>query len=478
MSENAKKTQRLKELEAIVRRQSMDAEEAAAASAQARTPEGVGGRLHRSNSLVIARRPEGGPAVGLRAGSENNLLASDLAEAVECTLETLPAIPLSIIVGFMNLDTLTHLRLVSKRMQMQVDNFLPYKSAFLGWAALQESNDADAWEYRLDYMPIGVLDRDFVRKTFRACCKAGSTIIARKVAAAFKITHDDVMYEEAGPFRDACRYGHQPLALWLADEFELNRSVVRARDNYCIGTACQFGHIDVVNWLCDVRFGLDLADIRADDNFALRYAAMNGHLFVIEFLLDRFQFTLSDIKTDSFIAVRIACQLGFDDIAKCLVHNFRLRPEDLRSMGNYALYNACVEGHVDVVEWLLYEVGLERKDVLDTDTGGQGSPFLGACIRGKQEVAMLLAEAGEINTADVRVRQSEVFRLCCEHGQKEICEWLASAFELSIDDVREMEYYAVRKTHGNGYDELKNWLISHFQLTPDDAIALRPHLLG
>ena len=457
-----------------MRRQSLESEEAVAAAAEQRALQAMGGRLTRSNSLV--RRPDGS-ALGLRAGSQDHLVDADLAEAVACTLETLDVQLMSIVVGYLDLDALTNLRVVSKAMQMNVDNFAFCKTAWMGWDALLEMNDAESWEFRLEYMPIGNLDRDFVRKTFRSVCKAGSTVIARQVARAFKITHDDVMHEDAGPFRDACRYGHQPLALWLADDFELNRNAAAARDNYCIGTACQYGNIEVVNWLCDVRFGLDIADIRADDNFALRYAALEGRTEVIKFLLDRFPFTRSDINTDHYFAVRVACQKGFIDAARILVQHFRLGPEELRSLGNYALYNACELGHVDIVEWLLYDVGLERADVLDTGNAKR-SPFLGACIRGELEVAVMLADYAEMTTADVRVRQSEVFRQCCENGLQDVCEWLADAFTLTIDDVRQVEYYAVRFAHKNGYKDLMHWLISHFQLSPDDAVALRPYLIG
>lgn len=468
-AEKALREERVKELEALVR-ENLERE---------KNRESIGeAKRTRSNSLV--RRPTDEPAspgVALRPGSnDSSLMEPDEGAA---TLETVKEADFLIILGYLEIDTISQLRTVSKRIQFMVDDLLPLKPAFVGWEALLENiYDVDAWEYRLDYIPLtGTLaDRDFVRGTFRSLCKAGSTIIALKVIDAFKITQEDVMHEEAGPFRDCCRYGHQPLALRLADDFELNRNVVRLRENYCIGTACQYGHIEVVNWLCDVRWNLELSDVRADDNFALRYAALNGHCDVIQFLLERFPFTRADVLTDSLFAVRIACQKGFENVARLLVSHFRLGPEDLRSMGNYALYYACEEGHAEIVDWLLYDVGLERKDILDTGNAKK-SPFLGACIRGNIEVATILTEAGEISTQDVQVRHSEVFRLCCEHGQMEMCQWLAEAFDLSIEDVRAMEYFSVRKAHSSGYEELKNWLIAHFHLTSDDAVALRPHLL-
>jgi hypothetical protein len=240
----------------------------------------------------------------------------------------------------------------SKRMQYYVDDLLSLKQAWLGWDALlgPDGADEDAWEYRLNNMPVLETsvahdpDRTFARNKFKAVCAMGSTLIARMFAEYFSITTDDVAGGDFGPFRFACKHGHLEVARWITDEFDLGSAEARLRDNYVLGVACQNGFLDVAIWLVE-RFKLDVRDVRADNNFALVYAAKNGHAEVVEWMLGAFPaLSIADLRTDDCAPFRLACQLGHLEVARLLYRHFPMELADVRSSGNYALHNAVQMG--------------------------------------------------------------------------------------------------------------------------------------
>lgn len=158
------------------------------------------------------------------------------------------------------------------------------------------------------------------RAALRLVCKGWAEVYSRA-----EVWSDVAPHVRRQSFRMCCWY-HRPLAVqWLAAALRLTSEEVRKDPNYAFHNTCAHGHLELARWMA-ATFDLTAEDARAHGNCALRLSCVNGHLAMAQWLVETFGLTAEDARARDSEAVWWSCERGHPDIARWLAATFELEP--------------------------------------------------------------------------------------------------------------------------------------------------------
>jgi hypothetical protein len=191
-------------------------------------------------------------------------------------------------------DDLRALRLVSRDLQLVVDELLSVKGAFglrcgyaltmadVRYAHVTSLLSIDA-SCALAACASGELaDLQWALATFGTPARLSFNIARVARIECMELLIRDHGVEPIHAFRSSCAGGQLPVAQWLTSTFA--GLTAKDADNAALRGACSNGHLAVAQWLVST-FHLTATDARALDNAALVGACTNGHLAVAQWLI-------------------------------------------------------------------------------------------------------------------------------------------------------------------------------------------------